>query len=210
MLAAAEDAVRVTGISTLYGIPIRLQGREAQQGPHRLRVPRIRKALDNAVPRRRVDAASGARSIRIISNARITAPPYADRVQEEAPALSDSRDDQSRDRGAHNARAVQHGGIQRNGVDDVVAIDGLGEKRLPRRDVERVRDAQQRRERDNLPHADVAAKRERREDERQRISALSVTRPEAVAVAIRRERAVKTGIARQSRRRSTPPTVSRR
>ena len=70
-------------------------------------------------------------------------------------------------RGSGHARAVEHRGVERNRIQQIFAPHHFDQKRLPRRHVECVHRAQQRRERNDFPHADASGERQRRQRERQ-------------------------------------------
>ena len=55
----------------------------------------------------------------------------ADRVQEKTPALAERRHHESGDRRPDDACAIQHRGVERDRIHDIVAADGLGQKRVP-------------------------------------------------------------------------------
>ncbi len=76
----------------------------------------------------------------------------ADAVDEEAPAFADGRDDEAGDGGADEPRAVGHRGVDGDGVAEVVAVvDHLDEEGLAAGHVERVDQALQGGEGDDLP-----------------------------------------------------------
>ena len=91
----------------------------------------------------------------------------AQAIQQKAPALADRRDEETSDRGTDHARAVDHRGIQRDRIHQVVAPDHFHEERLPRRDVECIDHAEAAGQHQHVPHADRARERERGEDQRQ-------------------------------------------
>ena len=150
--SAMQDAVRDDRHQHAVGHAHQAhEAEEQQQRANRFRVPRIGKALDDAVPGRHRARARASLASTSHHEQRADHRHVADRVQQKAPALADSRDDQAGDAGTDDPRAVQHRGVQRDRVDDVVAVDHLDEERLPRRDVERVGDAEQRRQHEDVP-----------------------------------------------------------
>ena len=91
----------------------------------------------------------------------------ADAVGEKTPALADPRDQHTGDGRADHARAVEHGGVQRDRVHQVFAADHVDQKRLSRGNIKGVDDAQQRREHDDLPHTHDVRERKNRQNERE-------------------------------------------
>ena len=91
----------------------------------------------------------------------------ADPVGEEAPALADRIDQHARHGRPDHAGAVEHRGVQGDGVDQILPADHVHDKRLPRRDVEGVDDSQKSGEYEDVPHLDVARECQGRQDEGQ-------------------------------------------
>ena len=86
-------------------------------------------------------------------------------VGEEAPAFADGRHRDAGDGGPQNAGAVEHGGIQRDGIDQVFRHHHFDDERLARRNIKRIHHAQQRRQQHDFPHLDVSEQGQRRKDE---------------------------------------------
>ncbi len=70
-------------------------------------------------------------------------------------------------RGTDNACAVEHGGVQGNGVHQVFLAHHVDQERLPCRNIKRIHDAQQRSQHEDVPYADDAGKGERGQHQRQ-------------------------------------------
>ena len=83
-------------------------------------------------------------------------------VREKAPALADGGHQNARDRRAHDARAVEHRRVERDGVDEIFAPHHLDQKGLARRNVECVDHAEQRGQHEDVPDLHAAGQRERR------------------------------------------------
>ena len=90
----------------------------------------------------------------------------AEAVQQEAPALADSREQHARDRRADGSRAVDDRRVEGDGVGEVFFADHLDDERLARRHVEGVDDAEQRGQGEHVPHLDAAGEDQRRENQR--------------------------------------------
>ncbi len=88
-------------------------------------------------------------------------------VGEEAPAFADGRHGHAGDGRAEDAGAIEHGGIQGDGIDQIFPVHHLDDKRLAGRDVESVHHAEQRGQQHDLPDLDVFEQRQRGKDERQ-------------------------------------------
>ena len=86
-------------------------------------------------------------------------------VGEEAPAFADGRHRDAGDGRAQDAGAVEHGGIQRDGIDQVFRDHHFDDKRLARRDIKCIHHAQQRRQQHDFPNPDVSEQGQRRQDE---------------------------------------------
>jgi hypothetical protein len=84
----------------------------------------------------------------------------ADAVRKEAPAFADFRHEDSGDRRADDARAVEHGRVQRYGVHQILLADHVNEKGLAAWDVEGVDDAEQRGENEDVPDLNDSGERQ--------------------------------------------------
>ena len=91
----------------------------------------------------------------------------ADGVGKEAPAFADARHQNSGDGRADDAGAVEHRGIERDGVHQIFAHDHFDEQRLAGGNVEGVYDAEQSRQRHDFPDANDVQERERGQREGQ-------------------------------------------
>ena len=75
----------------------------------------------------------------------------AHRVGEEAPAFADLRHQNAGDGRTDHARAIEHGGVQRDRIHQVVLAHHIHQKRLPPGNVEGVHHPQQRGQHENMP-----------------------------------------------------------
>ena len=88
-------------------------------------------------------------------------------VGEEAPALADDGYQQAGNGRTDNARRVEHGRVQRDGVHEVGLADHLHDEGLARGDVEGVDHAEQRGKHEDVPDLDGVGEGQSREDEGQ-------------------------------------------
>ena len=140
------------------------QSEQKQQGADGSRVHREAESFQNALqPRshppgalaRRDDHQQQADDHRNVTHA----------VGEEAPAFADGRHRDAGNGGPQDAGSVKHGGIQRDGIDEVFRDHHFDDKSLARRNIKRIHHAQQRRQQHDFPHLDVSEQGQRGKDE---------------------------------------------
>jgi hypothetical protein len=87
-----------------------------------------------------------------------------DGVDGEAPAFTKGGNQHAADGGTNNTRAIDHRGVERDGIRQVTPVlDHFAHKRLARGRVERVDDALNHLQPDDLPHGDDVRERQYRE-----------------------------------------------
>jgi hypothetical protein len=89
----------------------------------------------------------------------------ADAIGEKAPAFAEPCDQDAGDGGADHARTVEHGGVQGDGVHEVVFANHVDEEGLAAWDVKGVDYAEQGREDEDVPDLDFVGEGERGQDE---------------------------------------------
>src|SRR2546426_146731 len=89
-------------------------------------------------------------------------------VQEEADPPPQHPDASARDGGPDHPRRIEGRRVERDGAHQVVLLDQLHDEGLPGRDVERVHEAEKRRERGHMPDGHRAGPHEGREHERRK------------------------------------------
>src|SRR5438105_11739864 len=75
----------------------------------------------------------------------------AESIEKKTRGNADVRHEKTRDRWADDARTVEGGTIERDGVHQIFAAGHLDYERLPRRHIERHRDSAEHGEHDDLP-----------------------------------------------------------
>lgn len=90
----------------------------------------------------------------------------AEAIEQETHGDADLRHEETGNRRADDAGAVERGTVERDGVHQIFAAGHLDHERLPRRHVERHRDASEDGEHDDLPRLDQLAPNERGHRER--------------------------------------------
>ncbi len=91
----------------------------------------------------------------------------ADRIGGKAPAFSNFRHQNSGDGWADDARAIEHRGIQRDGVHQILFADHVDEEGLTAGNVERVDHSKRSRQHEDVPHVDAPGQGEERQNARE-------------------------------------------
>ena len=85
----------------------------------------------------------------------------------ESTTFADLRHQNSGDRRAHDARAVEHGRVQSDGVHQIFFAHHIHQEGLPRRNVECIHHSEKRRQHEDVPYPDDACKRKHCKYQRQ-------------------------------------------